>query len=86
MVFGSDLRNTSHYGAIDTVPGDSDDSVLSMFKMSKILRHNWDAQWKPLEGAESHMAISTLHHDLRLLERFRFFNMDIEAKQVRIIH
>nr|QJE50397.1 neverland [Diaphanosoma celebensis] len=96
MLFGSDLRVTSLHGTAvkDSQSATAKEnprqpkvrSVSTPFKWSISsllkLRHHWTVQWNPEAAPNSHIAVSQIRHDLRLLEKWPFIVMNVKAEQV----
>lgn len=67
MLYGSDLSVVFR--------GKSDTGV------APFLQHHWTVNWEP-DKNEKHVAISRLHHELRLFNRLSLITVDVEAKQI----
>lgn len=67
MLYGSDLKTVLIGKSDNGWPG--------------FLQHAWSVQWKP-DPEEKHIAVSTLHHELRLFDKLSFISVDVEAKQI----
>lgn len=95
VLFGSDLRLTSEHAA-SAERGQSTTSSQeqraftssSKWNLSSLLklRHHWSAAWSPEPSPDSHVAISTLHHDFRIFDKWPIMVMKVQAKQVNIVN
>lgn len=74
MLGGSDLTSIDKSNCPGKLNGTS----------APILHHHWEVGWQGPEhgAADSHIAVTTIKHDLRLFGRIPFILMEVEAKQI----
>jgi cholesterol 7-dehydrogenase len=67
MLYGSDLKATLN--------GKRDNRI------APFLKHHWSVIWAR-DPEEKHVAVSKLHHEIRVFGRLSFISVEVEAKQI----